>query len=147
MTFLIPIVNVATTLHSLAAEASPRPLPLIPLPPCLDPASNFPSRERNQLGESYRTAAAAVTAKHTAEKLMDQAKVLDKLEGMEGKPASGSYMMASPFASGVSGTGVLKAAGGGRAGAVVKAMMIGGKVEDYPGQAMVLISCSIHLSP
>lgn len=78
---------------------------------------------------------------------MDQAKVLDKLEGMEGKPANGSYMMAPLFASGVSGTGVLKVAGGGRAGAAVKAMMIGGKLEDYPGQAMFLISCRIHLSP
>lgn len=78
---------------------------------------------------------------------MDQAKVLDKLEGMEGKPANGPYMLASLFASGVSGTGVLKAAGGERAGAVVKAMMIGGKLEDYPGQAMFLISCSIQLSP
>ncbi|KAK0753783.1 hypothetical protein B0T18DRAFT_424275 [Schizothecium vesticola] len=48
VTVLIPIVNVATTLHSLSVEA-----------------------KNNELAESYRTAAAAVTAKHataTAEK-------------------------------------------------------------------------------
>lgn len=49
MTFLIPIVNVATTLHSLAAEASPRPLPLISLPPCLltQPLTSRPENTTN----------------------------------------------------------------------------------------------------
>lgn len=64
MTFLIPIVNVATTLHSLAVEASVPPL-VSTLPCPLTQASDSQSRENNQLAESYRTAAAAVTAEHT----------------------------------------------------------------------------------